>query len=139
MMKLELILLLFPIEYLKHILIPESKKLLKYPMYPGELIWCIVCWFCIGLWVINSNRINWRSTTYPNMYEGFPFRLNHYVSRKILKRSFYHFIVPIKKMLNIIMGPSTYVKLNRHGTETSLVNLIQHGLMYWKNYDGVVR
>ena len=83
MMKLELILLLFPIEYLKQILIPESKKLLKYPMYPGELIWCIVCWFCIGLWVINSNRINWRSTTYPNMYEGFPFKLNHYVSRKI--------------------------------------------------------
>ena len=34
--KLELFLILFPIDYLKEVLIPEMNNFLKYPMDPGE-------------------------------------------------------------------------------------------------------
>ena len=50
-----------------------------------------------------------------------------------------HFIIPIERMLNIMMGSSTIFKCNRRGTLTSLMHLIRHGLMYWMNYDGMVQ
>ena len=59
MTKLELFLILFPVDYLKEILFPESNKLLKHPMELGEFIRCLGCWFYMGCWVGIPNRRNW--------------------------------------------------------------------------------
>ena len=58
MTKLEFFLILFSIEYLKEILIPETNKLLKHPMDPGEFIRWLGCWFYMGCWVGILNRRN---------------------------------------------------------------------------------
>ena len=81
MTKLELLLILFPVEYLKETLIIEPYKPLKHIMDPGEPIQWIVCFFYMGCWVIISNRRNWCSTVDPTMSEGSSFRLNNYMSR----------------------------------------------------------
>ena len=62
MRKLELFLILSPVDYLKEILIPKTNKLLKHPMDLGEIVRWLVCWFCMGYWVGISNRRNWWST-----------------------------------------------------------------------------
>ena len=50
---------------------------------------------------------------------------------KVLKISFRQYTVQIKMMMNILMGSSTCVKHNKHGTLTWMKNLIHHGLMHW--------
>ena len=45
MKKLELFLILFPVENLKEILSPEKNKTLKHPMDLREFIWWLGCWF----------------------------------------------------------------------------------------------
>ena len=72
MTKMELFLILFPVDYLKEVLIPETNKLLKHPMYLGEFIRWLGCWFYMGFWVVISNRRNGWSTTEPTMSEGVP-------------------------------------------------------------------
>ena len=59
MTKLELFLILFPVDYIKGILTPKIYKLLKHPMDPGEFIWWLGCWFYMGCWVGITNRRNW--------------------------------------------------------------------------------
>ena len=81
MTNLEPFLILFPVEYLKEILTPETNKLLKYPMEPGEIIWWFGCWFCMGFWVIIYNGRNWCSTAKTTMSEGAIFIINKYMSR----------------------------------------------------------
>ena len=80
MTKLELFLFLFPVYYLKEILIPEINKLLEHPMELGEFIWCLGCWFYIGCWVRIPNSSNWWSTVEPTMSGGAPFRIDKYMS-----------------------------------------------------------
>ena len=48
MTKLKLFLVLFTVEYLKEVLIPETNKLLKHPMEPGKFIRRLGCWFYMG-------------------------------------------------------------------------------------------
>ena len=81
MMNLELFLILFPIDYLKEILMPKTKKLLKHPMALGEFIqWLGFCLY-VGCWIGIPNRSNWWSTAEPKMSRGAPFRINKYMSR----------------------------------------------------------
>ena len=72
MMKLELLLISFPVEYLKEILIHKRDKPLKHP--------CMGFWFYMGCWVRILNRRNWWSTAEPKMFEGAPFILDKYMS-----------------------------------------------------------
>ena len=58
MTELELFLILFPVEYLKEILLPEKNNLLKHPMDLGEIILWIGCWLYMGCWERISNRRN---------------------------------------------------------------------------------
>ena len=81
MTELELFLILFPVEYLKEILIPETNNLLKNPMDPVEFIRWMVYWLYMGCWVRISNRRNWWSTSNPTMSVGAPFILNKYIPR----------------------------------------------------------
>ena len=81
MKKLDLFFILFPVDYLKEILVNKINKLLKHPMDLGELIRCLGCWFYMCFWVIIINRRNWWSTVEPKISEGVPFRLNKYMSR----------------------------------------------------------
>ena len=62
MTRLELLLILFPVGYLKEILIPEMNKLLKYLIDLGEFIRWLVYWLYMGYWVEILIRRNWRST-----------------------------------------------------------------------------
>ena len=48
MTKLELFLILFPVDYLKEILTPKMNKILKHPMELGEFIWWMGCWLYMG-------------------------------------------------------------------------------------------
>ena len=48
-----------------------------------------------------------------------------------LKVSFFHYVIQLERMLDIMMGYYTCVKCKNHGTLTYLNNLIHHGLMYW--------
>ena len=85
MMKWNLFLTLFFVDYLKEILIPEMNKLLKHPMDLGEFIRWLGCWFYMGCWVVISKRMNCWSTGEPTMSESAPFRLNTYKSRTIFE------------------------------------------------------
>ena len=81
MTKLELFLILFPVEYIKEILIPKTNSLMKHTMDLGEFIWWLGCWFYMGCWVRMLNRRSWWSTPEPKIDGGTPFRLNKYMSR----------------------------------------------------------
>ena len=48
MTKLEIFLILFPVDYLKEVVIPETNKLFKHPMYRGEFIQWLGCWLYMG-------------------------------------------------------------------------------------------
>ena len=48
MKKLELFLILFPVKYLKAIIIPKTNRLLKHPMVLGQFIQWMGCWFYMG-------------------------------------------------------------------------------------------
>ena len=78
---LELFLILFPVDYIKDILISDMENILKHPMDPGEFIWLIGCSFYIGCWAVILNRSNWWSISAPTMSGGAPLRLNKYMSR----------------------------------------------------------
>ena len=80
MMKLELFLILFPVEYLKKILIPETSNIMKHPMDLGEFIRWLGCWLYMVFWVRILNRRNWWPTAEPTISGGAPFRLNTYIS-----------------------------------------------------------
>ena len=58
MTKLELFLILFPVDYLKEILITEMNKLLKHPMELGYFIRWVVYWLYMGFWVGILNKRN---------------------------------------------------------------------------------
>ena len=77
MTKLELFIILFPVEYLKEIFIPEMNNLLKHPMYPGEFIRWLGCWLYMGFWVRILNRRNWWSTVESKIME---LRLSYLIS-----------------------------------------------------------
>ena len=47
MTKLRIFSILFPVDYLKEVLVPEKNKLLKHPIDPEEFIRWLVCWFYI--------------------------------------------------------------------------------------------
>ena len=81
MIKLELFLILFTVDYLKEILIPETNKILKHPMDPEKFTRWLVCWFYMGCWVRIMNRRNWWSIVEPTISGGAPFILNKYMSR----------------------------------------------------------
>ena len=85
MTRLEPFFILFPVDYLKEVLVPETNKLLKHPMDPGEFIWWLGCWLYMGCCVQIYSRRNWRSTSEPKMSEGAPFRLNKYMSRMMFE------------------------------------------------------
>ena len=59
MTKLDLFLPIFPVNYLKEILIPKTNNLLKNPMDLEEFIQCMGCWFYMGCWVGIPNSRNW--------------------------------------------------------------------------------
>ena len=81
MTKLYIVLIIFPVEYLKELITPKTTKLLKNPMNLGEFIPWLECWFYMDFWVRISNRKNWWPTAEPKMYESAPLRLNTHTSR----------------------------------------------------------
>ena len=80
MTNLELLLILFPVDYLKEILIPETNNILKHPMDFGKFIQWLGCQFYMDFWVVIMNRRNWWSTAEPKISGGAPYRLNKYFS-----------------------------------------------------------
>ena len=80
MTKLELFLILFYVDYLKEVLIPEINNILKHPMDHGELTRWLRCCFYMGFWVIISNRRNRWSRAEMKMSVGAPIRLKKYMS-----------------------------------------------------------
>ena len=85
MTKLELFLVLFPVEYLSTVLIPETNKELDQPMDIGEFIRWLGCWFYMACWVgIYRRSILVGRTSDPSIFQGAPFWLNNYMSRNRL-------------------------------------------------------
>ena len=81
MTNLSLFQLLFPMEYVESVIIPETNKKLKLgPMTTKEFfVW-------IGLWLYMSCHVgfirrDWWSQTEPNMEGGAPYRFNQYMSQ----------------------------------------------------------
>ena len=70
MTKLKLFLIIFPVDYLKEIIILKTNKLLKYSMVIGEFIRWLVCWFYMGSWVRIPNRKKRCSTADPKISVG---------------------------------------------------------------------
>ena len=58
----------------------------------------------MGYWVVNFNRINWWLITEPNISEVDPFSLIVIWQERGLKGYVCHFVIPIQRMLNIMMG-----------------------------------
>ena len=72
---------LFPKKFVEDVMIPGMNKSLVPPISYGELL----CW--TGLWISmstvdGSDRQSFWSMKEPNKFEGAPFRLNEYMSRK---------------------------------------------------------
>ena len=78
--KLYLFLILFPLGYLKHVVIPKTNKHLKEPTDLSEFLRFIGCWFYMYLWVFRPSQHSWWSSTTKNMFHGAPFQLNEYMS-----------------------------------------------------------
>ena len=51
MSKIELFLVFFTVGFLNTILVPETDKVLKYPLYPGDFIRWVGCWLYRDHWV----------------------------------------------------------------------------------------
>ena len=83
MTKLELFLVLFPVEYLSTVLIPETNKDLDQPMDLGEFIRWLGCWLYMACWVDISSCRDWWLTSDPSIFQGAQFRLNNYISRNL--------------------------------------------------------
>lgn len=81
MSKLDLFLVLFPLEYLKTVVIPETNKQLTSPIDLCELLRFIGCWFYMSCWEGIQSRHDWWSSTDTDMFSGAPFRLNQYIAR----------------------------------------------------------
>ena len=76
MVKLEIFLVLFSIEYLNTILIPETNNILNDPLDLGEFMRWFGCWLYMSCWVGIDDRHDWWSVTPPVMHRGDPFKLN---------------------------------------------------------------
>ena len=80
MIKIELLLVLFPVEYLNTIIIPEINNVLKDPLDPGEFMRWVSCWLYIACWVGILERRDWWSVTTTVIHRGAYFILNKYMS-----------------------------------------------------------
>ena len=69
MIKIDIFLVLFPVGYLKTILVPEKNKVLKDPLDLSS-------WLYMACWVGISERSDWWSVTPEVMHIGAPFNLN---------------------------------------------------------------
>ena len=82
MTKLSLFQLLFPMEYLESVVIPETNKKLKYgPLSPKEFFVWLGLWLYMSCHVGIHNRRDWWSQKEINMEEGAPYRFNLFMSR----------------------------------------------------------
>ncbi len=73
MSKLDLFMILFPVKYLKEVLIPETNKKLDVPLDLQEFIKWVGCWLYMSCWNGLLNRRDWWSSTEPSMDQGAPF------------------------------------------------------------------
>ena len=80
MIKLELFLVFYPVGYLNAILAPETNKVLKDPLDPGEFMRWVGSWLYMACWVGIPKRCDWWSVTPPVMHRVSPFCLNEYMS-----------------------------------------------------------
>ena len=69
MKKLELFIVLFPVEYLLTMLISETNKELDQPMDLGEFIHWLGCWFYMACWVGIYSPRDWWSTSDPSIFQ----------------------------------------------------------------------
>ena len=69
MKKLELFLVLFPVEYFSTVLISETNKELDQPMDLGEFIHWLGCWFYMACWVGIYSPRDWWSTSDPSIFQ----------------------------------------------------------------------
>ena len=76
MRKLEILLVLFYVGYHETIIIPETNKFLKYPLYLCEFVRWVGCWFYMACWVKITERRDWWSVTPLVIPRGSPFRFN---------------------------------------------------------------
>ena len=133
MAKLELFLILFPDECLKEILIPKTNKLLKHPMDPGDFFGG---WDVGSTWVAGSEFRTGGTGGQQRSQQCLEVPLSDLIiicQGPGLKEYLDLYVIPIKRMLNIMMGSSTCVKWKNHGTLTWLNSLIHHVLMYLTN------
>jgi hypothetical protein len=82
MSKLDLFMILFPVKYLKEVLIPETNKGLDVSLDMQEFIKWVGCWLYMSCWNGVSSRRDWWSVAEPSMDKGAPFRFHHVMSRK---------------------------------------------------------
>ena len=59
----------------------EANKVLEIKMDTVEFINWVDCWFIIACLSGIPNQHLWYSSTDPNMFSGYPFQLNKYISR----------------------------------------------------------
>ena len=81
MSPLQLLLIMFPEEYIEKVLIHNTNKDMSVPMDHQDCIKWVVCWIYISCWVGIESRQDWWSTTTTLMAKGAPFRLNIIMSR----------------------------------------------------------
>jgi Transposase IS4 len=74
--------LLFPMEYVESVLIPETNKKLKLgPLSTREFFAWVGLWFYMSCHVGISDRREWWSQTEPSIEGGAPFRFNQFMSK----------------------------------------------------------
>jgi len=82
MSKLDLFLMMFPVGFLVDTVIVKANEVLDKPMDLSEMVRWIGCWFYMGCWNGIQNRKQWWSVKERDMFQGAPFRLHDYMSRR---------------------------------------------------------
>ena len=81
MIKLDIFLVLFTVGYFNTVLIPDTKKVLKDPLYLGDFMRWVGCWFYVACWVEIPDRRDCWSVTTLAMNILAPFHLKKYTHR----------------------------------------------------------
>ena len=112
--------ILFPLDYLKQVIIPQKNKKLKEPTDVYDLLRFIVCCFYMVCWEGIPSRHSWWSVTTTDIFHGSHFLLNEYISRN---------------SFDDILGALRYTNEEVHYTDTFL-KMRQMEKLWNKNMEG---
>ena len=76
MSRLDMFLIIMPIEFIENTVIKKTNEKLHVPMTTQEYIKWVGCWIYMSCWVGIRNRRYWLSTAAPPSHKGAPFLLN---------------------------------------------------------------